>query len=70
MKLQDKLNKLIQSGQIKSFLYEEEVPSYPGDTESRLVDKLTIEFPNGEKIKLSTFCSGSRENTCIYLKQD
>ena len=38
------------------------------DTKSRLVDKLTLIFPNGEILNLSSFCSGCLENSSIEIE--
>lgn len=66
-KLEQKLTQLVENKQLTSFVYEEQVPSIEGDTKFRLIDKLTLVFPNGDKLNLSTFCSGCRENTTIEI---
>lgn len=68
--MKESLQSLVVDGVLKSFIYQEEVPSEPGNTKSNLVDKLTLEFPNGKTLKLTTICSGCLENTSIMLDDE
>ncbi len=63
-----KLQSLIDNNTIKSFVFNEQVPTMEGDNESRLADELVLLFTNGETLKISTFCSGSLENTSIIIE--
>ena len=40
--------------------------SCEGDDRSRLIDELTLMFPNQEMLNLTTFCSGCLENTHLF----
>lgn len=63
------LQQLVVDGVLKSFVYKEQIPSIDCDTSNRLIDELTLEFPNGKSLELSTICSGCLENTSLYIKE-
>ena len=65
-KLREKLFDLIKANQIKSYKYNEGVL----DSTNREVDRLVLEFPSGERLALSTFCSGFSEGSCFMLDED
>jgi len=67
--MDETLQQLVVEGVLKSFVYKEDVPTMEGDTISRLVDKLTLEFPNGKKLNLTTTCSGCLENSSIMIDE-
>lgn len=63
------LNKLVRSGSLKSYVYidvdEDGTEEQTG--EHRNTEQLTLEFQNGEKLVIGTFCSGCSENTCLLF---
>lgn len=65
--LRMKLEELVVDGSIASFDLQEQLPTMGSDTESRLIDRLTLVFHDGNKINLETLCSGCMENTCLCL---
>ena len=69
-KLKKRLNLLKKLRVIHSFKLKEQIPSYHGDKDSRLIDTLQIVFPGGETLDLMTFCSGCMENTSIELMEE
>lgn len=66
--MKQKLELLVNNGQLKSFEFREQICSMEGDARSRLIDELLLVFPNGEKLEFTTFCSGCLENTSLSLK--
>lgn len=66
--MNDKLQKLVSNGMLKYFEHEEQLPSMEGDNKTRLIDKLTLIFPSGETILISTICSGCLENTSLIIE--
>lgn len=79
--LKSELAALKDAGQITDWVYEKEVPtmrkSYLPDadptvmnTTCRLIDRLQLTFPNGSVLHLTTYCSGTRENSCLKLDAD
>jgi hypothetical protein len=63
MILKEKLQQLITSKQIHSYTLLECIK----DETDREVDVLELIFPSGEKLKLTTFCSGCSEGSCFML---
>ena len=67
--MRNKLQQLVLTGALKSFVYNKQIPSYPGDYKSRLIDELFLTFSDGQTLNLSTFCSGCMENTSLFLTE-
>jgi len=63
--LRDKLGKLVESKQLHSFSLEEQIKDLTG----RYVDRLRLDFPSGETLEISTFCSGFSEDTCFMMEE-
>lgn len=63
----NKLDELVANGEIKSYVYRQQVPSCEGDTKFRLIDELILTFPKGGTLNLSTICSGVLENTSLVI---
>ena len=59
------LESLVQAGELLSFKLET-IEDEPGSG-MREYDRLTLVLPSGKEIVINTFCSGSCENTCIYM---
>lgn len=64
------LNKLVNNNMIKSYSYY--VVDCDGNDglstdKGRNTETLIIEFNDGTKLKLDTFCSGSSEDTCFNI---
>ena len=66
MRKDKELDKLIDSGYIKSYLLETE--EFEPGSGSRETDKLTLTFESGFVLVIKTFCSGCSENTCLYFE--
>lgn len=66
--MRKKLDQLIENDSIAHYRLQEGVPTMEGDTESRLIDILTLTFHNGDEIKISTFCSGCLQNTSLIIE--
>ena len=64
----NKLRELVNNHTLKTFVFEKQIPTMENDTKSRLVDKLTLIFPNGEILNLSSFCSVCLENSSIEIE--
>lgn len=62
------LESLQANNSIQGFHYKEQVPSCVGDYESRLIDEIDMTLNDGTTIKITTWCSGSLENTCLNLE--
>ena len=62
-----KMRKLKESGAISNYKFEnvDENGNVGKLSECRNTDRLTIEFPNGEKLVINTFCSGCLEDTFV-----
>lgn len=61
------LVQLVDSGTIRSFEFQPQIDSGCGP-DTRLIDALTLEFNDGKKLKISTFCSGCLENSCLHVE--
>jgi hypothetical protein len=60
------LDKLVVNGTLTGYeLFTEEFELGSG---SRETEKLVLSFPNGSKLTIDTFCSGSSENTCLIIE--
>jgi hypothetical protein len=59
------LDGMVKLGDLKDFKLEtiEEIPG----SGSREHERLTLTFPSGRVLKIDTFCSGSAENTSIFI---
>lgn len=65
------LEKLIKNGAIKSYKLEAlDEDGNPGVSKFRNTERLTLEFLNGDKLVVGTFCSGCLENTVFLLGED
>lgn len=64
----EKLEQLVKNGMLSSFEFKKQIPSLKDNNISKLIDELTLVFTNGEKIEISTGCSGCLENTTLYIK--
>lgn len=63
-----KLEELVKRGTIFSYKIENfDANGNPGRGNFRNTEKLTIVFLTGEKITVDTFCSGSAEDTCLFV---
>lgn len=64
-----KLDDLIQSGHIKGYLLDiVDMNGNLGQTsDSRNTEILIIEFHDGKTLTIETFCSGSNENTVLFV---
>ena len=62
-----KLEKLVDTKCLKSYEFEnvDEEGIVNRKSSNRNTERLTLVFPNGEKLVIDTFCSGSLENTSI-----
>jgi hypothetical protein len=63
---------LIESGAIASFQVEDlnadGIPG-PATPQGRNRERLTLTFPNGQRLVLSTWCSGTAENTGFFVSE-
>jgi hypothetical protein len=61
------LDRMVAAGKLKSYSIHN--VSEDGDRDKyssfRNTELLVLEFPDGEKCEIGTFCSGSAENTCF-----
>ena len=60
------LDKLVDNGSVSSYELIEGEP----DLTDREVDTLILTFPNGQKLSLATFCSGSSGKTCLIIEDE
>lgn len=72
MKLENRLNELIENKTIQSYKIEnmDEYGNVGKESDTRNSEVLFIKFNNGETLNVYTFCSGSSENTCFDLLDD
>lgn len=66
------LDALIESGAISSFQVEDlndEGNVCPPTPMGRNSERLTLTFPNGQRLVLSTWCSGALENTGFFVSE-
>ena len=72
MKLETKLSELVASGAITSFLLQEldETGEVGYSPKGRNTERLILDFPNGERLVLGTFCSGVMENTHFCIESE
>jgi hypothetical protein len=60
------LAKLIAKGILKSYKIENlDDEGNVGKSAGRNTERVTLEFPSGEKLVIGTFCSGCLENTVL-----
>lgn len=60
----DKLDHLVSNGVIKGYNYDNfDEDGNLGKGKYRNTQRLVLEFANGDKLKVDTYCSGSLENT-------
>lgn len=61
-----KLDLLVRNGSIDSYSYKT-IESVPGSG-NREYETIVLNFKDGTKLSLTTFCSGSLENTHFILE--
>lgn len=68
--INNKIQQLVDNGTLASYTYtkvdENGIPEQ--ESKSRNTEALVLKFPNGEVLKLSTFCSGFSENTILVIE--
>ena len=68
MNKSNKIDNLVKIGILKSFSIENlDINGNIGVSDYRNTERLTLIFPNDEKLILDTFCSGCSENTAIII---
>ncbi len=65
------LDRLVSAGMIESYKLVNVDQDGKEDvySDNRNTERLTLNFPNGKKLVIGTFCSGSSENT-VLLDED
>ena len=62
------LDQLVLDNSISSYRLENiDENGKIGKSKCRNTERLTLNFPNGNKLVLDTFCSGCLEDTCFFI---